>query len=49
MTSRVWLVRAAAAMLRNAARRIPIDPTLEVVYTRAGSDWPVVPTPQGTH
>ncbi|HZP14793.1 MAG TPA: ATP-binding protein [Nocardioides sp.] len=42
MTSRVRLARAALVMLRNAARRAPIDPTLEIVYTRAGSDAPII-------
>lgn len=35
------LIRAAMAILRNAVRRTPIDPTLEVVYTRAGSEAPI--------
>lgn len=41
MTSRVRLIGSALAMLRNAARRTPIDPTPEVLYTWAGSDAPI--------
>ncbi|HEY9413792.1 MAG TPA: histidine kinase, partial [Pseudonocardia sp.] len=35
-------MRSALAMLGNAARRTPVDPTLEVVYTQAGSAAPIV-------
>lgn len=33
---------SALATLRNAARRVPIDPAVEIVYTRAGTDAPIL-------
>ncbi|WP_019876238.1 histidine kinase [Sporichthya polymorpha] len=36
-TARARLVKEAVSLLRDAARRTPVDPTVEVIYTRVGS------------